>query len=57
MTEDSFTLNDIIKKLHKEGATGRLDFKKVKLTVCDGLGEPYLKVEYPQEKAFEDEWH
>jgi hypothetical protein len=39
MTEDSFTLNDIIKKLHKEGATGKLDFRKIKCVVCDGNGK------------------
>lgn len=55
-SEDSFTFNDIIKKLHEEGVTNKLDFRKVKLTVCDGYGYPYLKVEYPQEKIFDDEW-
>jgi hypothetical protein len=57
MTEDSFTLNDIIKKLHKEGATGKLDFRKIKCVVCDGNGYPYLKVEYPQEKQIEEDWY
>lgn len=54
--ENSFTMNDIIKKLHKEGISGRMDFRKIQFTICDGMGEPYLKVEYPQEIGFDDEY-
>lgn len=54
MWEDRFSMNDIIKKLHEEGVTGLMDFRKVKFTVCHGMGEPYVKVEYPQDKSEND---
>ena len=57
MWENTFTMNDIIKKLHKEGVSGRMDFRKVKFTLCDGMGEPFLKVEYPQEIEVENDFY
>lgn len=56
MIEDSFSMNDVIKKLHKAGISGKMDFRKIKFTVCDGHGYPFLKVEYPQEAQFDEEY-
>jgi hypothetical protein len=57
MWENTFTMNDIIKKLHENGVSGRMDFRKVKFTLCDGWGEPFLKVEYPQAITLDDDMY
>ena len=56
--DDPISINDIIKLIHKEGVNGKLDFRKITLTVVEGYGyspHPYMVIEYPWEKSMYDE--